>query len=138
MQKLRNVAPVADINLLPGIIDSCSCITGVFKLKDTQRHAIDKEQDIRSACFALAVVDVFYAVLIYDTEDVFFRMLKINQLYYFWRAVMRRKQNAVNHPVIYVVQRCKFTAAANKAYFIINGADFVNSQLRIGVFEKGK
>ena len=42
MQKMRNIPPIADINLLPGVVNRRMCVGGVFQFHHTQRYSVYK------------------------------------------------------------------------------------------------
>ena len=136
MQQMRDIAPIADIDLLPGIIDGSVGICRILQLNYAQRHAVDKQNDIRTAVFLLTVVDVFHGELIDYPEKVILRVFKIDQLDHLRQTRLRRKLNAIYHPAIDFVQHGKVSFRTHKTHVVHDLPYFISLQIRIGLGQK--
>ena len=133
---MRNIPPVANINLLPSIINSRIGISRIFKFNNTQGHTIYKQEHIRSTIFFLTIVCIFYCKLVHYTKDILIPIVKINKWYHSWLPILRRKLNTIYHPAIYFVQSSKITFRSYKTDIIVNLCHFLFDQLRVGVCYK--
>ena len=133
MQKMRNISPIANVDLLPCVINCGTCICRIFQLDHTQRHSVDKEKNIWPAVFCLPVVRILHGELIDCTENVIFRMLKINQGYHSGQTILRCELDAVYHPTIHLVQCGKIALCTGQADCVDDLPNLVRSQLRIGI-----
>ena len=133
---MRNIPPITNINLLPSIINSRICISGIFKFNDTQGHTIYKQKHIRSAIFFLTIICIFYCKLIYYTEDILIPIIKINKWYHSWQPILLCKLNTIYHPTIHFVQSGKITFRTYKTNIIIYLCHLVFCQIRVGVCYK--
>lgn len=70
MQKMGNVPPIPDCNLLIGIENRCIYLGRIFELNDTYRQAINEQKDIWNSGLGLAVIGVFNSKLVYSPVDV--------------------------------------------------------------------
>ena len=133
---MRNIPPITNINLLPSIINSRICISGIFQLDDTQWHTIYKQKHIRSTIFFLTIICIFYCKLIYYTEDILIPIIKLNKWYHSWQSILRRKLNTIYHPAIYFVQSSKITFRTYKTDIIIYLCHLVFCQIWVSVCYK--
>ena len=104
MQQMRNVAPVAQVYLLPCVGDGSPLVGRVLQFHDTYRKAIDIEQHIGSSLMGLSVVGVFHCELVHHSEIVAVRIRKVYQMHGAWFTSASGDANTVHHPAIYLVK----------------------------------
>ena len=136
MQKMRDIAPITNGDLLIGIKNRCVGIGRILELDDTQRHTVDVQKNIGTAIFLLTIVDILDGELVHGTEDIIFGMLKVNKRNHTGKSTLRNKLHAVNHPSVHRVKRGELALRTNKAHFVHDLMDFVGSQIRIGLAQK--
>ena len=64
-QQMRNIAPIAEVNLFPCTINRRIAICRVFQFNNTQGNSVDKQKDVRSTILRLPVIGIFNNVLHY-------------------------------------------------------------------------
>ena len=136
MQKMRDIAPITNGDLLIGIKNRRIGIGRILELNDTQRHTVDIQKNIRTAILLLTIIDIFYGKLVHGAEDIVFGMLKVNECNHAGKSTLRNELHAVNHPTVHRVKRGELALRTNKAHFVHNLMDFVGSQIRIGLAQK--
>ena len=77
MQQTGNISPVADVYLLPGIVDSSIGIRGVLELNNANRETIDIKQNIRPTGLCLPIVNVLDGKLIDNPKYILVCMIWI-------------------------------------------------------------
>ena len=132
MQQMRNIAPIADIDLFPCIVNRRVFIRRVLQLDDAQRHSVDKKKNIRAAGLRLPVVGVFHGELINRAEDIFLRILKLNQIDHSGKSRLRGELNSVHHPVVHLMQCGKITFRTRKAHGVHDLLNLIRGQIRVG------
>ena len=136
MQQMRNVAPVANVDLLPGVMDRGVIVRRILQLDHAQRHAVHIQQNVRAAGFCLSVVGVLNCELVDGAEEIVFRLFKVDQRHHAGRSALWRELNSVDHPAIDLVQRCKIALRANKTHIVHDLAHLFCQQIRIGLAQK--
>ena len=136
MQQMRNVTPIADIDLLPRVENRSVCIRRIFQLDHAHRHSIDIEKNIRPPVFRLSVIGVLHRKLVDRTENVVLRDLKVDQRNHLSQTVLGGKLNAVHHPAVYLVQGGKIALCARQTDLVHDLANFIRGQSRIGTAQK--
>ena len=86
MQQMRNIAPIAEVNLFPCTINRRIAICRVFQFNNTQGNSVDKQKDVRSTILRLPVIGILNNELIDRTEYIFLRIFKINQIDHYRKA----------------------------------------------------
>ena len=136
VEQVRDIAPVTDRYLFPGIKDRCVFIRRVLQFDHAKRHTVDKQNDIRSAVFRLSIVCILDRKLIDCTEDILIRIIKVDQRHHARLSALRRELDPVDHPVVYFMQCGKIALRAGKADGIHDLPDFIGDQIRIRFAQK--
>ena len=136
MQQVRDVAPIADIDLLPGVVNRGMRIRGILQLDDAQGHAVDKQKHIRAAVFHHAVVHVLDLELVDHAEHIGLRMVEVNQRHHTRDAILRSELDAVDHPAIQLMQRGEIALCTGKAHRIHDLPDFIGHQVGLRAAQK--
>ena len=129
---MRNIAPIAEVNLFPCTINRRIAICRVFQFNNTQGNSVDKKKNIRAAGLRLPVVGVFHGELINRAEDIFLRILKLNQIDHSGKSRLRGELNSVHHPVVHLMQRGKIIFRTRKAHGVHDLLNLIRSQIRVG------
>lgn len=95
MEQMGNIPPVANVDLFIGIKNGGIGFCGTFEFNHAQGDSIDIKQNVRTAIFALAVVDIIHCKLIDNPEGVVGTISVINEVNDLRRSVSRGELNAV-------------------------------------------
>ncbi len=136
VQKVRYIAPIAGIDLFPGGIDRRVFVCWILELHDAEGHAVDIEQNVRSAVYSLAIVGVFDGKLIDGTEDIVIGISEINQGNHVGGSALWRELDAVYHPAIGLVQYREIALRADQANGLHDLPDFIDYQIWIRLTQK--
>lgn len=98
MQQMRNVPPIADADLLPGVVDGGVGIGGVLQLDEAQGQAVDEQQHVRPAVFGDAVVGIFHGELVHGSEEVVLRVVEVDQCHHPGDAALRDELDPTIQP----------------------------------------
>ena len=105
VQQVRDVPPVADIDLFVGVEDGGVGFAGILEFDDAERNAVDIEQHIGAAVLALTVVHIIDRELVHYPESVILGMLEVDETDHVRSAILRGELNAVHQHGVDVVQR---------------------------------
>ena len=133
---MRNISPVANVDLFPCIIDRRIGVCRIFQLNDAQGHAVYEQKNIRTACFLHTVIGILNNKLIDCTKDVAFRMLKVDKSNHARAPVLRGKLNTIYHPTVYSVKCRKLTFCTHEANSVHDLMNFIGSQIGVGLAQK--
>ena len=127
VQQTGNVAPIADVNLLPGILDGCIGVGGILQLYHADGHTVHIEQHIGPTVLGYSIIDIVNGKLVDNAEDVFLGILKVYQVDGCRLTVFVYGRQAIHHPFIYLMQGGKICVGPHQP-------DVVGYSLQLLVF----
>ena len=130
MEKVRNISPITNSNLLVCIVNCCVSIGRIFQLNDAKRHTVDIEKYIGTTGFLLSVIYVLNGKLIYSAKNIVLRVLKVDKRNHTRKTILGCELHSIYHPAIYGMKCGKLALRTHKAHLVHNLMNFIGCQVR--------
>ena len=131
MQQLRDIAPIARDDLLPGIHDAHSVIGRILQFKNADGDTIHIEQNIGTAFPLLAMIGVGNGQLVHHAKDVLRGTRKIHERHLLRQPLLGLKGKAIHEPAVHPVERGEITARIGIKDLIAQTLDILHGESRI-------